>query len=114
MARTTASARLVVDASTGLPGAVQRESLSTGRRRGSSPCRPLRKKPGVRAVTEILFRGEDGELVPVRPAIPRAEGGAVAALVAEGIEVDDLGLVAEAVRHLHHGVGAVGAAPRRT
>ena len=51
---------------------------------------------GVAAVVEVLGQAEDGDLVLIGLALPGAELGAVAALVAVGIQVQGLELILEA------------------
>src|SRR5699024_7337309 len=61
----------------------------------------------VLAVVHILPAPEQGELILIGPGIVGAEHGAVAALVAHAVHVDDLAHLQAGHRHRH--VGPVGA-----
>ena len=59
----------------------------------------------LRADRKALLILKEGELIEIRRGIIRTEAPAVAAFVAQAVDVQDL---ASAVGHFNHGVGAVG------
>ncbi len=59
------------------------------------------KKSRIGAFIEILGKMEDGEFAGVGLPLPRAENGAGTALVAEGVDMDDLKKIVHADLHRH-------------